>query len=376
MTVKSNLQSEIKLVVWMVTYNHEAYIEQAIESVMMQETDFKYQLLIGEDCSTDGTRVICQKLKAKYPAKIELYLHENNRGANSNGVFMYEKCFQSDAKYIALCEGDDYWTDPLKLQKQVDFMEAHPDYGLVHTDVNHLFEINGELIEAYNATKKITIPKGYIFEKLLPVSHLVKTMTVCVNKDLLLRALNNILKYNIDLVVADLPLWLEMARLTKFHYFPDVSATYRKNISSASVFTNFEQKVDFDYKVFDIRLFFWGKYSNDQTIRQILEEDKIKLAINHEKLKEKLGIIDIRIIEYYVNKDKLPDLVDYLSNFEKNSDEDFIHSLADTFKEIIVSKNSKMDKLSYQMRVYKDSKSAFLVDKIKVVLQFFWNSKK
>jgi len=130
MTVKSNLQSEIKLVVWMVTYNHEAYIEQAIESVMMQETDFKYQLLIGEDCSTDGTRVICQKLKAKYPAKIELYLHENNRGANSNGVFMYEKCFQSDAKYIALCEGDDYWTDPLKLQKQVDFLEANEDFSM------------------------------------------------------------------------------------------------------------------------------------------------------------------------------------------------------------------------------------------------------
>ena len=142
MTVKLNLQSEIKLVVWMVTYNHEAYIEQAIESVMMQETDFKYQLLIGEDCSTDGTRVICQKLKAKYPAKIELYLHENNRGANSNGVFMYEKCFQSDAKYIAICEGDDYWTDPLKLQKQVDFLEENGDYVLCAHSVKYFYEEN------------------------------------------------------------------------------------------------------------------------------------------------------------------------------------------------------------------------------------------
>ena len=134
MTVKLNLQSEIKLVVWMVAYNHEAYIEKAIESIMIQETDFKYQLLIGEDCSTDGTRLICQKLKAKYPGEIELYLHENNRGAHSNGVFLYDKCFQSNAKYVALCEGDDYWIDPLKLQKQVDFLEANPSYVLCYHD--------------------------------------------------------------------------------------------------------------------------------------------------------------------------------------------------------------------------------------------------
>lgn len=111
--------------VWMVTYNHGEFIENAIESVMMQKSTFKYKLFIGEDCSTDKTREICKKLKEKYAYKIELILHKKNIGANPNGIYMYKRCFESGAKYVAMLEGDDYWTDPYKLQKQVDFLEAN-----------------------------------------------------------------------------------------------------------------------------------------------------------------------------------------------------------------------------------------------------------
>lgn len=118
----------------MVAYNHGDFIEKAIESIMMQNSNFNYKLFIGEDNSTDKTRVICQSLKEKYPNKIELILHEKNIGSNPNGIFMYQKCLESGAKYIALCEGDDYWTDPYKLQKQVDFLEANPEYILSFHD--------------------------------------------------------------------------------------------------------------------------------------------------------------------------------------------------------------------------------------------------
>ncbi|MAB37999.1 MAG: hypothetical protein CL528_10000 [Aequorivita sp.] len=123
---------ELIVSVWMVTYNHQDYIAQAVESVMMQQTDFNVHLFIGEDFSSDDTRDICQSLKQKYPGRISLFLNERNIGPNKNAKSIYEACFNSGAKYIAMLEGDDYWTDPLKLQKQVDLLEASPQLVACH----------------------------------------------------------------------------------------------------------------------------------------------------------------------------------------------------------------------------------------------------
>lgn len=132
--------------VWMVTYNHGEFIEKAIESVMMQKTTFQYKLFIGEDFSTDNTREICKKLKEEHPDKIELFLHDKNIGSNANGIFMYEQCFKSEAKYIALLEGDDYWTDPYKLQKQVDFLNVNPEFTICWTKYCTLSQKNDTFI--------------------------------------------------------------------------------------------------------------------------------------------------------------------------------------------------------------------------------------
>lgn len=112
--------------VLMITYNHENFIREAIEGVLMQKTDFPVELIIGEDCSTDSTRKICLEYKAKYPDKIRLLLPEFNLGVMRNFI---ETMQAATGKYIALCEGDDYWTDQYKLQKQVDFLEANSDYS-------------------------------------------------------------------------------------------------------------------------------------------------------------------------------------------------------------------------------------------------------
>ena len=116
--------------VWMVTYNHEKFIEQAIKSVMMQQTDFDFKLFIGEDCSTDTTQELCIKLEKKYPKKINLVLNKENLGANKNGIKTYNRVAKSSAKYIAILEGDDYWTDVYKLQKQIDFLEENPKVSI------------------------------------------------------------------------------------------------------------------------------------------------------------------------------------------------------------------------------------------------------
>ncbi len=106
--------------VHMVTYNHEPWIAEAIEGVIMQETDFEYELVIGEDCSSDRTREICFEYQKKYPEKIRVMWSEKNLGCRKNGL----RCrIREHGEIIALCEGDDFWTDPRKLQKQVELLK-------------------------------------------------------------------------------------------------------------------------------------------------------------------------------------------------------------------------------------------------------------
>lgn len=119
--------SAIPLVsICMITYNHESYIKQAIESVLMQKCDFSFELVIGEDCSTDNTFMICQELAQVNP-QIKLLPSISNLGMMDNLTRTLNAC---NGKYIAMLEGDDYWTDPLKLQKQVDFLEANEDFAI------------------------------------------------------------------------------------------------------------------------------------------------------------------------------------------------------------------------------------------------------
>ena len=135
--------TEIKVSVCMITYNHEAYIAQAIESVLMQQTDFLVELVIGEDFSTDGTRDIVRKYEKLNPGRIRSLLPEHNLGMHANAVATLQAC---GGKYIALCEGDDYWISDSKLQTQVNFLDQHPEYSLCFHDVLTVDE-NGILIQ-------------------------------------------------------------------------------------------------------------------------------------------------------------------------------------------------------------------------------------
>lgn len=107
------------------TYNHERFIAHAIESFFMQQTNFQFEIVVGNDCSTDATLSILESFKKKYPDQIKLISSTKNRGTHYNLIDTIKEC---TGKYIALCEGDDYWTDSFKLQKQVDFLEQNPDY--------------------------------------------------------------------------------------------------------------------------------------------------------------------------------------------------------------------------------------------------------
>jgi len=133
------------------TYQHADFIRDCLDGVLMQETDFPIEILIGEDESTDGTREICKAYADRHPDKIRLFLHrrENNIAIHGRPTGKFQSTytrFMCRGKYIALCEGDDYWTDPLKLQKQVEFLEANPGYVLSHHDAC-IIDADGHVLE-------------------------------------------------------------------------------------------------------------------------------------------------------------------------------------------------------------------------------------
>lgn len=133
---------DIRVSVCMVTYNQKKYIAQAIESVLMQKTNFKFQLLIGDDASTDGTTEIVREYAEKYPDIIKPIFHKKNIGAGNNSISIYKKV---NTEYVAVCDGDDYWIDEYKLQKQVDFLDKNKDFTGVFTRINVVKENGVEI---------------------------------------------------------------------------------------------------------------------------------------------------------------------------------------------------------------------------------------
>jgi glycosyltransferase involved in cell wall biosynthesis len=120
-----------------ITYNHEPFIRDCLEGFLMQKTNFDYEILIHDDASTDQTQSIIKEYQQKYPHLIKpIYQTENQFSKGVRGINKKYNISRSKAKYIAMCEGDDYWTDPYKLQKQVDYMEKHPEVVLTH----HLYK--------------------------------------------------------------------------------------------------------------------------------------------------------------------------------------------------------------------------------------------
>jgi len=168
--------------VQMITYNHEPFIAQAIEGVLMQKTNFKYELVIGEDCSTDNTRKICEEYARNYPDIIRLLPSEKNLGMFANGTRTMKACM--NGKYIGICEGDDYWTDPYKLQKQVDFLEKNSRIIAVAHLSKTIFEGVEILNQYYNSKtnageyskRKLLLPAPFhtssiVFRNIVNFSH-------------------------------------------------------------------------------------------------------------------------------------------------------------------------------------------------------------
>lgn len=236
--------NEMMVSVCMITYNHVLFIRQAVEGVMCQQVDFDIELIIGEDCSTDNTREICRELQQKYPGRIKLLLPEHNLGVGGNLIATLNA---ARGKYIALCEGDDFWTDPLKLQKQVCFLEANPTVGLVHSNVVYVDNFSQEIEpEPFYLNMQKRIQNGCIFFDYLSSRRgYILTVSVLFRRHLL--DMNNLPWF-----IYDHWIFAEIARKSEVSYFPDKLVAYRRH-NMGITNTNFDFiKIRYSYVFLDL----------------------------------------------------------------------------------------------------------------------------
>lgn len=208
-----------KVCVCMLTYNHENFIKQAIESVLMQKTNFAIELVIGEDYSTDETRKIVIKYQKKYPKIIKAFTNNKNRGVLPNFIQVLKKC---KSRYVALLDGDDYWTDRCKLQKQVDFLDKYPDHSLCFHSVEAFYQDQPD--KAYLIPSK-TI--NFDFKSLLQ-QNFIASCSVMYRHGLVKKIPDWLLSLNI----CDWPYHLLHASHGKIGFINQVMARYRRHSDS------------------------------------------------------------------------------------------------------------------------------------------------
>lgn len=208
-------------------YQHEEFVEECLDSILAQKTDFPFEILIGEDGSTDHTRKICKQYAEKYTDKIRLFLRDRKTSHlfDENGEFLYRfnvKWLRKSAKgkYISMCEGDDFWTDETKLQKQIDFMEANPDFSMCfhNAKVIYTFKPETHLFTTINEGEYTGVD---IYEnRLIPTASVVFLKDCLKGKDYV---------FNSNFFFGDLILFLTLAECGKLWYSEEVMSVYRKH---------------------------------------------------------------------------------------------------------------------------------------------------
>ena len=244
--------NELMVSICCITYNHESYIEDALNGFIHQKTNFKYEIVISNDCSTDKTQQVIDKFKEKYPDLIRDISPSENLGSINNFYYALNSC---NGKYIAYCEGDDYWIDENKLQMQVAFLEKNPDYGMCYTCAKEFFQ------DKKKFSKKNFGSYVASFEDLLVNGNRIPTLTVCARKELIMQYVDEIKPREKNWLMGDYPMWLYLSYKSKIHFFNKQTAVYRVLSESASHSKDVSKSVSFFKSYYEIRSFFANKYN-------------------------------------------------------------------------------------------------------------------
>ena len=256
---------EIMFSVGVITYNQEMYISETLDSILNQEHDYKYEIVIGEDCSTDKTKQIIEEYVAKYPEIIKPLYNNPNKGLINNYFNVINHC---QGKYIMECAGDDYWL-PGKVKSQIEFMEKSPEVGMCYTKAKFWNE------NKQNYEKKLFGSDIESFEKLLTTGNKVPALSVCLRKNLAEQYVNEIKPQEKNWLMEDYPMWLWFSHECKVKFFNEVTAVYRVLENSASHSVDVEKVIKFKISSRDIQQFYCVRYG---ICTPLLSNDEIKIS--------------------------------------------------------------------------------------------------
>lgn len=240
------------------TYNHEKYIKDCLNGFLCQKTNFKFEVLIHDDASTDSTPDIIRQYEALYPDIIKpIYqkVNQYSQGIAMSATYLYPI---AKGKYIAKCEGDDFWIDPYKLQTQIDFLEKNEDFGFVYTNCYFY----------YQKKKKLVLKKhggvDVAFEKLL-LNYRIPTASIVVRKHLLESYLTELTEVSRSKkwLMGDYPMSLWFSLKSKIKAFENVSSVYRVLSVSTSHFKTIAEYSCFLDSIYSVQEYFIDTYCQD-----------------------------------------------------------------------------------------------------------------
>ena len=248
--------------VCMTTYNHEPYLRQAVESILAQQAPFGVELVLGEDCSTDATAAICREYAEKYPGRVRLVGGAENVGWRANYRRTFEAC---RGRYVAYCDGDDWWEDPEKLRRQVDLMESDPACGMCCTAAVDFYQTTGE--------RRPYPPERYTdFDRLL-LRTTVANCTTLARRDLIARYYAEVRPdEHPEWLTDDWPMWLWFAACSRIRFIDRPTAVHRRLPVSVSHDTEYRRRIAFRDSLMGISLWFDEHYGRGRNRFRILRE--------------------------------------------------------------------------------------------------------
>lgn len=303
-------QQQLMVTIHCLVFNHEPYLRQCLDGFVMQKTDFKFDAIIHDDASIDGSATIIKEYAEKYPNIIKPIIETENQYSKHDGTLTRIMNEHIHGKYVAICEGDDYWTDPNKLQKQVDFLESHPDYTMCFHKVN--IETDKDILaHQYDKLEEREYTSNEILEEwIVPTCSTLIRYDVCKSKPLDNR-----------FVCGDIIWFLTAAKLGRLYCLPDIMGVYRR--LSTGITMTILDKDNYVEK--------W--ISHYQAIEQHFPKAQ--------KAAQDLACLKMTImLRKYWNKDKKK-TIKYFFKYCRQGKWHFIYKLLAWFKHLVIVGNKK-----------------------------------